>query len=185
MSGYQYARIRTQPLRCLFLVKSLCLQFVFCLMATALFASPLHAQAPQPDDQMYAVAKKLNCPTCAGRNLADCPTDTCTQWKAEISDQLKRGKTPEEIVGYFEARFGTSVLQEPPKTGFTLFMWLIPLLALIGLAVVAVRVLQRSSKPTALGSTSTPVTTPVATIGVADGTDPYTNEIERQVKEGA
>ena len=152
----------------------LCVRVLFCLIAMFIVVSPLHAQTPQPADQMYTIAKKLNCPTCAGRNLADCPTDTCTQWKNEIIDQLKQGKTAEEIVGYFEGRFGSTVLQEPPKAGFTLFMWLIPVMALIGFGVLVTLVIQRSSRTPA-----TPTNT------AAPANDPYAAELERQVKEGA
>ena len=149
---------------------SLCLS----LMATVLLVSPSHAQTTHPADQMYTIAKKLNCPTCAGRNLADCPTDTCTQWKNEIIDQLNQGKTAEEIVGYFEARFGATVLQEPPKQGFTLWMWLIPIVALIGLGVTATMVIQRSSRGTIASAAP-----------VSSTADPYVDEIEKQVRERA
>ena len=150
----------------------------FALMAVVLLAGPLQAQTPQPADQMYAIAKQLNCPTCAGRNLADCPTDTCTQWKNEIVDQLKHGKTAEQIVGYFEGRFGSTVLQEPPKAGFTLFMWLIPVIALAGLALTAVTVIQRSARRTVLPATPSAGSLPMRN-------DPYADEIERQVKDSA
>ena len=158
----------------LFASLRLCVKSFFCLIALVLLVNPMHAQTTQPADQMYTIAKKLNCPTCAGRNLADCPTDTCTQWKNEIIDQLNQGKTAEEIVGYFEARFGATVLQEPPKQGFTLWMWLIPIVALIGLGVTATMVIQRSSRRTIASAAP-----------VSSTTDPYVDEIEKQVRERA
>lgn len=149
------------------------LAFLAVHLGLPIIAMPAMAQT-SPEDQMYTIAKKLNCPTCAGRNLADCPTDTCTQWKNEIIDQLKQGKTSEEIVVYFEARFGSTVLQEPPKTGFTLWMWLIPIVALIGLGVVVLTVIQRSAR---MG--------PAPAKAASTSDDPYAAELERQVKEGA
>jgi len=151
----------------------LCERFFLCLIACLLIVSPAFAQT-SPEDQMYNIAKKLNCPTCAGRNLADCPTDTCTQWKNEIIDQLKQGKSSEEIVDYFQARFGSTVLQEPPKEGFTLLMWLIPVVAFAALGAVAIIVVQRSSRRTAAAPSPTPA-----------NNDPYTDELERQIKDGA
>jgi cytochrome c-type biogenesis protein CcmH len=127
---------------------------------------------------MYAVAKQLNCPTCEGRNLADCPTDTCTQWKQEIAAQLKAGKTNDEVLAYFKERFGDQVLQEPPKEGFTLLVWVVPIaaaLALVAMAVVVTRRAARSAKPVVVGAKIVPTT--------AAATDDYETQLEEQVKQ--
>ena len=58
-------------------------------LGVLLAARPTQAQDGSLEEQTREIAKNLNCPTCAGRNLADCPTDTCAQWKGEISTQLK------------------------------------------------------------------------------------------------
>ena len=55
-----------------------------------LAAYPAFAQDPNYD-QVNEIAKKLNCPTCAGLNLADCNTQTCAQWRDQINDLLKQG----------------------------------------------------------------------------------------------
>ena len=153
------------------------LPFAFCLLFT-LIALPARAQTVLPEDQMYQIARQLNCPTCAGRNLADCPTDTCTQWKQEIVSQLKAGKSGDEVLAYFRARFGDQVLQEPPKEGFTLLMWVVPVAAaamLIGVAVLAARrasVKNATITASAISSSSTPAS-------------PYETELEQQVKDAS
>lgn len=136
-------------------------------------ASAVSAQSPILTDDVHDIAKQLNCPTCAGRNLADCPTETCNQWKSEIAAQLQQGKNSTEIVTYFEQRFGTTVLQEPPKAGQTLVLWIVPVVAfaaLAGAAVLAVRRASRRSQATAPGDRA-----------VGEGDDPYAAELERQV----
>jgi cytochrome c-type biogenesis protein CcmH len=151
------------------------------LLATLSSLRPAFAQTANPEDDMYRVAKKLNCPTCAGRNLADCPTDTCTQWKQEIVAQLKAGKSEDQIVDYFKARFGEGVLQEPPKQGFILLMWIVPLLVAAGLIVAAVSVVRRSSR---LGRVAT--TQQAATPDQAESsTDSYVAALEREVRDRA
>lgn len=88
--------------------------------------------AQEPDyDQVNEIAKKLNCPTCAGLNLADCHTQTCEQWREQINDLLKQGYTDEQVINYFTARYGSEVLQEPPKSGWTLALWIGPLVVLL------------------------------------------------------
>jgi cytochrome c-type biogenesis protein CcmH len=95
-----------------------------------LVAVPVFAQQPSADD-VNEVAKKLSCPTCTGINVADCPTDTCAQWRAKIGDMLVEGKSEQEILDYFAARYGDHVLQVPPKRGFFVLVWILPVIAII------------------------------------------------------
>jgi cytochrome c-type biogenesis protein CcmH/NrfF len=147
------------------------------LLVMALMAMPAFAQAPAPDDETYHIAKKLNCPTCAGRNLADCPTDTCTQWKNEIRAQLDQGKSSEEVVDYFEARFGSTVLQEPPKEGSTAILWAAPVGAAVVFFIGAIIVMMRVSKrntPAMAAATPAPASA-----------DPFVSQLEEDVKKSA
>jgi cytochrome c-type biogenesis protein CcmH len=82
-------------------------------------------------DRVNEIAKKLNCPTCAGINLADCRTLTCEQWRDQINDLVKQGYSDKEVLDYFVTRFGEQVLQEPPKSGSTLFLWVLPVTILL------------------------------------------------------
>lgn len=106
---------------------------VYCLLLTPYSLLPTsYSLAQDPDyDQVNEIAKKLNCPTCAGINLADCRTQTCEQWREQINDLLKQGYTDEEVINYFTARYGDQVLQEPPKSGWTLALWTVPVMVLL------------------------------------------------------
>ncbi len=107
------------------------------IVAMLLMTSPVAAQQPTADE-INAVAKKLSCPTCTGINVADCPTETCAQWRAKIGELLAEGKSEQEILDYFAARYGDHVLQVPPKRGFFVWVWALPVLAIIaGLAWLA------------------------------------------------
>jgi cytochrome c-type biogenesis protein CcmH len=102
-----------------------------------LVTMPVLAQQPTADE-INAVAKNLSCPTCTGINVADCPTETCAQWRAKIGDMLAEGKSEQEILDYFAARYGDHVLQVPPKRGFFVWVWTLPAAAIIaGLAWLA------------------------------------------------
>ena len=123
------------------------------------------------EEQTREIAKQLNCPTCAGRNLADCPTDTCNQWKTEISTQLRAGRTPAQVSDYFLNRFGPGVLQEPPREGGYLLAWIFPFVVFFALCAAALMVVRRSSR-------SGPPPIPAAALP-----DRFAEELERQVRE--
>ncbi|MCS7060157.1 MAG: cytochrome c-type biogenesis protein CcmH [Anaerolineae bacterium] len=142
-----------------------------------LCSAPAAAQTPNPllDDRVHDLAKQMNCPTCAGRNLADCPTDTCKQWKDEIRAQLEAGKSDQEVLAYFQARFGPTVMQEPPKEGALLVVWAVPIAATAFLIGVGVWAVQRASarKPAGASSASSP----------DPSGDPYLAALEEQVRQ--
>jgi cytochrome c-type biogenesis protein CcmH len=105
---------------------------ILVIFIMTLLAAVVPVLAQQPDyDRINEIAKELNCPTCTGINLADCRTLTCEQWRAKIGDLVAEGYTNEQVVEYFSTRYGTQVLQEPPRSGFTLALWLLPVLALL------------------------------------------------------
>lgn len=140
-----------------------------------LAARPMRAQDGSLDEQTREIAKRLNCPTCAGRNLADCPTDTCAQWKGEISTQLKAGRTAAQVTEYFTARFGPGVLQEPPREGAYVLAWIFPVVIFVALIATAFYVVRKSSRK---GMATAPA-------AASTSADPYAEELERQVREEA
>lgn len=98
----------------------------YALLPTAHSLLPAHAQE-QPDyDKINRIAEKMNCPTCTGINLADCRTQTCAQWRDQIKDLVDQGMSEDEVLDYFVTQYGPQVLQEPPKSGFTLTLWVLP-----------------------------------------------------------
>lgn len=155
-------------------VMSMAVRFLVALLVgislLVVSAGSAHGQGLGPDDATYHIAKQLNCPTCAGRNLADCPTETCAQWKAEIAYQLQQGRTAEEIIRYFEDRFGPTVRQEPPRSGSTLLLWAAPVGAAVVFLAAAAFAIQRASRRSLIP----------AAPSVSD--DPLVAELEAEVR---
>jgi cytochrome c-type biogenesis protein CcmH len=156
------------------------------LAARPVAARPVAAQTPEPpapgaaadvDDAVHDIAKSMNCPTCAGRNLADCPTDTCAQWKAEIRSQLLNGKSRQEVLAYFQDRFGPTVLQEPPKEGAVLALWVTPVIAAAALVMAGVWIARRTTRRAA------PPPPPPPAAGAEPAADSYAAQLEEQVRQ--
>lgn len=78
------------------------------------------------------MAKDVFCPVCESTPLDVCPTKACADWRELIRAQLAEGKTPAEIHEYFARQYGDGVLADPPKRGFNLILWVLPV---IGVAV--------------------------------------------------
>ena len=83
------------------------------------------------DDEVNEVAKDLFCPVCESTPLDVCPTQACADWRELIRQQLAEGSTPEEVQAYFARQYGDGVLANPPKSGFNLILWLLPVVAVV------------------------------------------------------
>lgn len=90
---------------------------------------------------MYDVASQLRCVVCQNLSVADSPSEMAGQMRAIVRERLAAGQTPAQVRQYFVERYGDWILLAPPRHGFTLLVWLAPLVAvLVGLTVVTVLV---------------------------------------------
>ena len=136
-------------------------------LSFVIIAGPALAQDPEQNyDRINDIAEDLNCPTCTGINLADCRTLTCSQWKEKISDLVADGYSDEEVLDYFSTQYGTQVLQEPPRSGFTLILWVLPIIAILAggawLAYVIRGWRKNEPAPVAVGSSPAGVVEPAS-----------------------
>ena len=127
------------------------------------------------DDQVNAVAEKLNCPVCENVPLDVCETQACVQWRDLIRQKLAAGEKPEQIIAYFRATYGDRVLQSPPREGFTGLVWVLPFIGLIvGVAILVFVLRKMATRPAA------------AKAEVAEATvsaDEYRERLESELKE--
>ena len=99
------------------------------------------ARAQTLDDRIYAVARQLMCPVCAGQTVAESDAAVAREMRAIIRQKLLAGETPDQILRYFVTEFGDGVLAEPPRRGFSLVLYLGPMLALsLGFVIAAVAI---------------------------------------------
>src|SRR3990170_4195057 len=117
------------------------------ILASLLAVATVHAQEGMgyvpTDDEVNRIAKQLYCPVCPNTPLDVCETKACQDWRAQIKDQLGQGWTDQQVIDYFVTQYGERVLAEPKRSGFTAFVWLLPVLAL-GIGTIALVQLGRS-----------------------------------------
>lgn len=129
------------------------------LLASLFAAAVVYAQDGATDNDVNRVAKQLYCPVCPNTPLDVCETKACEDWRAQIKDQLARGWSDDQVIEYFVAQYGERVLAEPRRSGFTSFVWLLPVLSVaLGLIVVWQVLKSWKAKPAAA------LPTPTATV---------------------
>lgn len=92
----------------------------------------VHAAAPPSEDQrVYTIASQLQCPVCNGESVADAPTPIAEEMRSVIREKVREGWSDSQILAYFHTRYGDTILESPPFNGFTLIIWIAPLLVLL------------------------------------------------------
>jgi cytochrome c-type biogenesis protein CcmH len=106
------------------------------------------AQAQSLDDRVYAIARQLMCPVCAGQTVAESDSTVAGEMRAIIREKLVAGESPDRILAYFVSQFGESILAEPPRRGVSLVLYLGPVVALVvGLATAGVLIRRWAARP--------------------------------------
>ena len=103
------------------------MRLVALALAALFVAAPAGAseQNPTPAE----LESELVCPVCES-TLDTSNAPVALRMKAFIRERIAAGDSKEEIKRQLVADFGESVLAAPPKRGFGLLAWLLPLLAL-------------------------------------------------------
>jgi cytochrome c-type biogenesis protein CcmH len=101
------------------------------------------------ESRTAAVASQLRCPVCQGLSIQDSPSELSQQMRAVVKDQLREGKTPDDVKAYFISKYGEWILLEPPAHGINIFVYALPLLVIAaGLGVIVVAVRKWTQPPT-------------------------------------
>jgi cytochrome c-type biogenesis protein CcmH len=103
-----------------------------------------------------------------------CETQACAQWRDLIRQKLATGEKPEQVIAYFRDTYGDRVLQEPPRSGFTALIWILPFVGLVaGVAILVVVLRRMTARSVAVDATTE--ASPVA--------DEYRQRLERELEE--
>jgi cytochrome c-type biogenesis protein CcmH len=130
---------------------------------------------PVLEARVQKLGKVLRCAVCQGVSIADSPASMARAQLDTVRELVAEGKTDEEIVEYFVARYGEWVLLEPPKHGFNWIVWLGPLALILGGFFIISRQVKRGPEPAtppAPAATSTPASEPE---------DPYLQAVRREL----
>lgn len=97
--------------------------------------------APPPDgDRAAALGAQLRCPVCQAESVADSPSATAVAIQTQIAEFVDEGWSDQQVIDFYVQRYGRWVLLDPPASGDTLMLWILPVVVLcLGIVVAATR----------------------------------------------
>jgi cytochrome c-type biogenesis protein CcmH len=106
-------------------VRLLALGLAALVLATPALGSERHPTLTELEGQ-------LMCPICQGETLAQSNAPAAQRIKAYIQQRIAAGDTRSEIKRKLVDQWGKRILAAPPRHGFDLLAWALPLVGLIG-----------------------------------------------------
>ena len=123
-------------------MRRLVLALVGCLM----LASFLGPASAAPRATLSDIEDEVMCPTC-GTALSLSESPLAERQRALIQRLIDRGRSKEEIKARLVEEFGQEVLAAPPRRGFALAAYLVPLAALVAAVAGMSLALRRRRRP--------------------------------------
>lgn len=125
---------------------SLLLMLMLCLLLPVAVstkeAQPL-AEDPALEKRVMALAENLRCLVCQNESLAGSHADLAVDLRQQIREQMKAGKSDEQIIAYMTERYGDFVLFKPPVKMTTYLLWFGPFILLVAGVIVQYIYLKR------------------------------------------
>jgi cytochrome c-type biogenesis protein CcmH len=137
-------------------------------------AAPALATASEERPTLADLEDEVVCPVCTPETLEQSNSAVAERMRAFIRQRIAAGDTKSEIKEKLVAQFGEQVLAAPPKSGFNVLAWALPLLggliAGVAVALLALR-WSRTREPAAPLEAS------------SNGRPPLDPELEQRVDE--
>jgi cytochrome c-type biogenesis protein CcmH len=148
-----------------------------------LFGVMLGLSVPVWGQPWQDIAGDLMSPACPGRTLLNCTSSQAEQWRELIRQKLAQGESKDQILHYFVDIGGEGVLAAPPKQGFALTAWLLPLFVMVnGVGLILVLTRRWSQRHPQVDTHS--ILAPKATApSLPELSDPYLDRLHRELKE--
>ena len=87
------------------------------------------------NNRNYDLYSKIMCPVCDGQTIGESQASIANDMKNIVDAYISDGKTNDEILKYFEDRYGTEILSAPPNSGSNAIVWITPFI-LISLSFI-------------------------------------------------
>jgi len=117
------------------------MRYLFTLLLAAACLVPVMAKEARPlaedeavEQRLIVIAQDLRCLVCQNESLAGSRAELAEDLRREVREQIRAGKSDQEIKDYLVARYGNFVLYRPPLEATTILLWVGPFVLLLGAA---------------------------------------------------
>jgi len=148
-------------------------------LAAGLGGGYAYAQAPEgsyDEEEAQAIDQMLMCPVCPAESIDQAQVPLARQMRQRVRELLAEGASRQEVLDYFADRYGQNVLASPPKSGFNLLAWILPiagLAAALGAALLVLRAMQ--------GRDGGPVARETVALEPEDSLEPYLAAVDESL----
>lgn len=128
------------------------------------------------EEVAQGINRSLMCPVCPSETIDQSRVELAQQMRDLVVEMLEQGRSKEEIRDFFVSRYGEDVLAAPPKSGFNILIWIVPVLALpivVTTLVMVLRNMRRRRGDPAEGS--------LASSGSEEDLKPYLVRVDEEM----
>ena len=81
--------------------------------------------------KLLEIYKNLRCLVCQGQSIADSNSDFAATIKLVVQDQIKEGKTKDEIYTFLASKYGEWIVYQPNFNRNNFLLWSLPYIVLV------------------------------------------------------
>lgn len=93
----------------------------------------------------YNLQSQLRCPSCAGITLDLCELPVCREMKKSIDAEIVKGSNDEEIINFFQQRYGYEIVNQTNKSIYLIFITILTI-SIIALIYLFKKILKNNNK---------------------------------------
>ena len=99
---------------------------VVLVVALVVGSGVLSSSPPTAAQRAYAIESSIRCPSCEDLSVAESSASTAVTVRATVTQLIAEGRTDQQIESYLVDRYGSSIVLDPPASGWSLLVWLLP-----------------------------------------------------------
>ena len=133
------------------------LPIALAISVTVLRAGVAYGQSPDPgstdpripaydEEEAQSIDGMLMCPVCPAETIGQAQVEISRQMRRLVREKLSQGASRQEILDFFQDRYGTNILAAPPKSGVNLVAWVVPVLGMLGALVAGLLVIRSMAR---------------------------------------
>ncbi len=88
-------------------------------------------QANEKKLELLEIYKNLRCLVCQGQSIADSNSDFAATIKLVVQDQIKEGKSKDEIYTFLTSKYGEWIVYQPTFNRNNFLLWTLPYAILV------------------------------------------------------